>query len=80
VAKDDELHTILLIGLLMIIGLCLTPSISTQVLGVTGVGQGNLTSSAAKALIVLVPVLWVILVLTVCILAIVVELRRIRHA
>lgn len=47
--------------LLMIIGLALTPTVQEQVTNITGAGTGNLTG-AAKAICVLVPLFWVIII------------------
>ena len=60
--------------LFILIGLALTPTITEQVIGVTGVGGNNLTG-AALAIGGLIPLFWIILVLAIGVAAIVVWLR-----
>jgi len=67
-----DMGGIMLIFLMIVIGLALTPTIQEQVLFATsgtynatsGVGAGNLTGGA-RAIYLLVPLFWVILVLAV---------------
>lgn len=69
-----NLSGILMTFLFMLIGLALTPTITEQVAGITGVGGFNLTG-AALAIAGLIPLFWIILVLAIGVSAIVAWLR-----
>lgn len=73
-SDKKDLSGILMTFLFILIGLALTPTITEQVAGVTGVGGFNLTG-AALAIANLIPLFWVILVLAIGVAAIVVWLR-----
>lgn len=73
-SEKKDLSGILMTFLFMLIGLALTPTITEQVAGVTGVGGFNLTG-AALAIAELIPLFWVILVLAIGVASIVVWLR-----
>ena len=73
-SEKKDLSGILMTFLFILIGLALTPTITEQVAGVTGVGGNNLTG-AALAIARLIPLFWVILVLAIGVAAIVVWLR-----
>jgi hypothetical protein len=64
---------------MMVIGLALTPTVQEQVIGATGVANatwpGNLTG-AARAIFLLTPLFWVILVVGVSLAGIIVWLRQ----
>ncbi len=73
-SQKKDLSGILMTFLFMLIGLALTPTITEQVAGVTGVGGFNLTG-AALAIANLIPLFWVILILAIGVASIVVWLR-----
>ena len=73
-SEKKDLSGILMTFLFMLIGLALTPTITEQVAGVTGVGGNNLTG-AALAIANLIPLFWVILILAIGVASIVVWLR-----
>jgi len=60
--------------LLIVIGLALTPTIQSSVTGVTGAGAGNLTG-AAKAMALLVPLFWVIIIIAIGVAAVYVQFK-----
>jgi len=79
-SEKRDMSGIIMTFLMMIIGLAMTPTISDLVLKSTGVvnkslGYHNLTG-AARAICVLVPLFWVILVIAVGVSAIVVWLKE----
>ena len=63
-----DMGGLMLIFLMIVIGLALTPTIQEQVIGATGIANasypGNL-SGGARAIYLLIPLFWVILVLAV---------------
>lgn len=73
-SEKKDLSGILMTFLFMLIGLALTPTITEQVTGVTGVGGNNLTG-AALAIANLIPLFWIILILAIGVASIVVWLR-----
>jgi hypothetical protein len=73
-SEKKDLSGILMTFLFMLIGLALTPTITEQVAGVTGVGGNNLTG-AALAIADLIPLFWVILILAIGVASIVVWLQ-----
>jgi len=60
--------------LLIVIGLALTPTIQSSVTAVTGAGEGNLTG-AAKAMALLVPLFWVIIIVAIGVAAVYVQFK-----
>ena len=73
-SEKKDLSGILMTFLFMLIGLALTPTITEQVAGVTGVGGNNLTG-AALAIANLIPLFWVILILAIGVASIVIWLK-----
>ena len=73
-SEKKDLSGVLMTFLFMLVGLALTPTITEQVIAVTGVGGNNLTG-AALAIAGLIPLFWIILVLAIGVAAIVVWLR-----
>ena len=79
-SQKRDLSGIIMTFLFMVIGLALTPTVQEQVIGVTGIGRNqtlaehNLTG-AALAIAKLVPLFWVILVISIGLAAIVIWMR-----
>ena len=59
-----DLGGLISVFLLAIVGLALTPTIQESVVGVTGVGGNNLTGPA-RAIMLLFPLFWVILMIAI---------------
>ncbi|MBA7491421.1 hypothetical protein ES702_01966 [subsurface metagenome] len=76
--EKRDMSGIIIIFLMMVIGLALTPTVQDLVIGATGVANasypGNLTG-AARAIYLLVPLFWVIIVVAVGLAGIIVWLR-----
>lgn len=62
--QKKSLSGLIQVFLLAIVGLALTPTIQENVAGVTGVGGNNLTGSA-RAIMLLFPMFWVILMIAI---------------
>lgn len=74
-----DLGGIVIIFLMIVIGLALTPTVQDLVIGATGIANGtwpgNL-SGAARAIYLLIPLFWIILVIAVGLAGIIVWLRK----
>lgn len=72
--KGRDMGSLFVTFLLMVIALALTPTIQSSVTGVTGAGAGNLTG-AALALAGLIPLFWVIIIISVGVAAVYVQMH-----
>lgn len=77
--RRGNLASIVMTFILILVGIALTPTIQEEVTGVTGSGGNNLTG-AANTMMGLVPLFWAILVISLGIVAVYVQFRKMGRA